>query len=397
MVLTIDNEFRVVFDKKFYNEEHSLWAKFEDGRVMDASDAAKRASTISGQLVSIRPADKEKRRFFFYKKNEKVGELYFGTSEESLAYLTSTDPSLFLAFLEKILKAISASGRYPVVLESIGELKKPKELTIGVLNHEYLSSIMKAINGEFRKVAFIEKIPETLLEELSRKHSKYGTLVVTSANGKRNVEKPTYEPPEHDIPLYPELCPIGFTIGFTPNLSEWLTIHYDPVGVYSVGYYAINGKYDFVRKWELFFMEKNDLGEFRLTKINGEFKVKEWMHVLMKDTVKNGDELRSIVAKSFNTRDESVLATFYIVPIKRVKKELTECEIYVYSKYWSSPKLVRLYMKTCLGEPNASLFWIKHVNLTPSMKWSKVWMHWAKPTKISIITACVLSILKEAR
>jgi len=397
MPLTIDNELRVVFDPKFYNEEHLLWAKFEDGRVVDASEVAERASAIAKHLISIRPADREKRSFSFYRKNEKIGELYFGKPDENHVYLTSIDDSLYSAFLEKILKAISASGKYPVIVESIGNLKRPKELVLGILDQKYLVSIENAEKGNYRRVASIEKIPQTLLEDFSMKHSKYGTLVLTVANGKRSIEKPTYEPPEHDIPLYPELCPIGFTIGFTPNLNEWLTIHYDPIGTYNIGYYVVNEKYVFERKWELQFKEKNCLGTFKLSKVNGEFEVKNWMHILLKTHVENDEELRNIVAKSFSTKDESVLSVFYIVPLKRVKKELTECEVYVYSRYWPSPKLVRLYMKTCLGEPNASLFWIKHVNLTPSMKWSKVWKHWAKPTKISIITACVLSILKEAR
>jgi len=397
MPTIVNDELTIVFDGKFYNQEHILWAKFEDGRVVDASEIAEKASSLSNYMVSIRPADKEKRTFLFYRRNEKIGELYFGKPEESYVQMKASDETLYSAMLERVFKTVSASGKYPIVVEVSGGFKNPESITLGILSQEYLKSLEKVVKGRFRRVASIKKIPEALLKDFSMKHSKYGALAITIENGGKTVQKPTYIPPEHDIPLYPELCPIGFTIGFTPNLSEWLTMHYDPIGSYDIGYYVIAENYSLKKVWELKFKEKEGLGKFKLAEVSGKLVIKDWMHIIRSKKVNRKMFLKELLPRSFNTRDESVLSVFYIIPLKHVRTGLTECEVYVYSKYWPSPKLVRLYMKTSIGEPDGSLFWIKHVNLTPSMKWSKVWKHWAKPTRISIITACVLSILKEAK
>jgi len=281
--------------------------------------------------------------------------------------------------------------KYPVVMEIADDLENPSQISVNVLSKEYLK-VYENINKNIVEYACeITSIPRPLLEDLIRRHSEYGVIAVYKSDEGRKVLPPTFKPPKHNIPLLPKTCPIGFIAGYSPNLSKWLILYYDPVGYYGIECYEVSED-SFKSLWKLKFVEKEELGTYKLAKIEGKLQIEKWMNIL-NVKVKTGSKLEEVVTKnSFKVEDPNVFSAFFIVPVKRISEEAEECEIYVYSRYWGSPKLIRTNLKTYKEHGLTGLMWIRDVNLTPSMKWLKT--GWKVLSRISLITACVLSVLK---
>lgn len=393
MSLKFNNKLKIIFDEKFYNREHMLWGNFEDGRIVDASEIASKATILLKTAVHVRPIDPEKRKYAFYTKAGTIGSIYFGKPEEHYVEAEASDTNLYYAIFEKVLKTSSASGHYPLALKITGNITSPLQIVIGMLSRKYLNAHIDVLKGNIEHVGYVEEIPKTLFENIIRKYTLYGVIVANKVENEYKILPSIYTPPNHVIPLMPKACPIGFIIGVTPNLTDWLVFHYDPLGVYGIEYHELQSNYSFRKIWSLMFLER-ELGEFKLVKVDGKFKVKTWMTTI-KDTIKNNMRLEEILSKDhFNTNEPYVFSTFFMIPVRKIKKNLEESEVYIYSRYWPYPKLVRLFFRIDLDPAQAGLNWVKHVNLTPSMKWSKVWSHWKGLGKISLITACVLSVLK---
>jgi|GEM_PF-4305325 len=392
MPLTIDNELKIVFSKDFYTKKHILWGRFVDGRIVDASEIASKISSILNEIVHVKTGDVEKRKFTFYTKVSTLGTIYFGKPEESYVKASATSTKVYSAILEKIFKAVSADGKYPVVMEIADDLENPGHIYVNVLPKEYLK-IYENINKDIVEHACeITSIPRSLLEDLIRRHSEYGVIAVYKSDKGRKILPPTFKPPKHNIPLLPKTCPIGFIAGYSPNLSKWLVLYYDPVGYYGIECYKVSED-GFKSLWKLKFVEKEELGTYKLVKIEGKLQIEKWMKIL-NVKVKTGSKLEEVVTKnSFKVEDPNVFSAFFIVPVKRISEEAEECEIYVYSRYWGSPKLIRTNLKTYKEHGLTGLMWIRDVNLTPSMKWLKT--GWKVLSRISLITACVLSVLKS--
>lgn len=392
MPLTIDNELKIVFSKDFYTKKHILWGRFVDGRIVDASEIASKISSILNEIVHVKTGDVEKRKFTFYTKVSTLGTIYFGKPEESYVKASATSTKVYSAILEKIFKAVSADGKYPVVMEIADDLENPGHIYVNVLPKEYLK-IYENINKDIVEHACeITSIPRSLLEDLIRRHSEYGVIAVYKSDKGRKILPPTFKPPKHNIPLLPKTCPIGFIAGYSPNLSKWLVLYYDPVGYYGIECYKVSED-GFKSLWKLKFVEKEELGTYKLVKIEGKLQIEKWMKIL-NVKVKTGSKLEEVVTKnSFKVEDPNVFSAFFIVPVKRISEEAEECEIYVYSRYWGSPKLIRTNLKTYKEHGLTGLMWIRDVNLTPSMKWLKT--SWKVLSRISLITACVLSVLKS--
>jgi len=113
MPLTINNELKIVFNKDFYTKKHILWGRFEDGRIVDASEIASKISSILNEIVHVKTDDVEKRKFIFYTKALTLGTIYFGKPEESYVKASATSAKVYGAILEKIFKAVSADGKIP--------------------------------------------------------------------------------------------------------------------------------------------------------------------------------------------------------------------------------------------------------------------------------------------
>ena len=392
MPLTIDNELKIVFNKDFYTKKHILWGGFEDGRVVDASEIASKISSLLNEIVHVKTDDVGKRKFTFYTKTATLGTIYFGKPEESYVTASATLTSVYSAVLEKIFKTISADGEYPIVMEIVNDLENPSQISINVLPKEYLKTHENIYKNIVEYACEITSIPRPLLEDLVRRHSEYGVIAVFKRNGRRKVLPPTFKPPKHNIPLLPKTCPIGFIVGYSPNLSKWLILYYDPIGYYGVEYYEVS-KDKFKSLWKLKFMEKEELGTYRLAEVEGNLQVEKWMNIL-NVSAKVGSKLEEVITKdSFSVEDPNVFSAFFIVPVRRVSEEVEECEIYIYSRYWGSPKLIRTNVKHHKEHGLTGLMWIREVNLTPSMKWLKT--GWKVLSRISLITACVLSVLKS--
>ena len=395
MPLAINNELKVVFSKEFYAKKHVLWGILEDGRVVDASDIASKTSAMLGETVHVRTEDTEKRVFTFYTKTSTLGTIYFGSPEEHYVKATAIRHELYCSILEKIFKTVSAEGEHPLTIEIVEELENPKQISINILPKLYLKTHENIWKNISEKAGEITSTPRSLLEDLIRKHTEYGVIAVFIKNKEKRIMQPTCKPPKHNIPLLPSSCPIGFIVGYTPNLAEWLVIYYDPIGYYGIGYYKINGEgKKFINLWKLKFSEKEKLGDYRLVEIRGKVSVRNWMDILSKN-ISLGSKLEEVIVKNnFSVENSNVFSAFFMVPVRKVSKSVEEYEVYVYSKYWTSPKLIRTKVKLASEHYLTGLNWVKKVNLTPSMKWSKILKQWRVLGRISLITACVLSILK---